>query len=311
MRHARTWLAILGFILVTPSLISAQDPGWPRQIVKPGGKLIIYQPQVDDWRDFTDIKWRDAFQLTPTSGRQIVGAATFEGTTEVDTGSHSVLIFNIEVLNTYFPSQDPASSAELDQLFRSFIPFKFNISLDRVVEYTPKRESVKPVALKNDPPYIFVSYSPSILLEVDGEPVLSDFTKTNLNFVVNTTRPLFYEKSKLQYYLLVNNIWLTAGDLHGPWSRVTKLSKEFDKLPNAGKFAEAKKAIPPPEISNPIIPQVLYSTVPAEVILFDGHPTYAQIPGTQLVYANNTDSPVVLRLAASPRKIWIPTDKAA
>lgn len=34
------------------------------------------------------------------------------------------------------------------------------------------------------------------------------------------------------------------------------------------------------------------STVPAEVILFDGQPTYTAIPGTQLVYANNTDSPV-------------------
>lgn len=103
---------------------------------------------------------------------------------------------------------------------------------------------------------------------------------------------LFFDKSSSQYYLLVDNIWLSSGDLHGPWSRVTKLSKAFDKLPDSGKFATAKKAIPPPAVSNPIIPQVCYSTVPAEVILFDGQPTYSAIPGTQLVYANNTDSPV-------------------
>jgi hypothetical protein len=40
--------------------------------------VIAYQPQVDDWQNFTDIKWRAAFQLTPSGGNQIVGAASFE-----------------------------------------------------------------------------------------------------------------------------------------------------------------------------------------------------------------------------------------
>jgi len=100
----------------------AQDPGWPRKLVKPGGTLIIYQPQVDDWQEFIDLKWRQAFELTPTGGKQVVGAATFEGATENNTDTHMVLIYNIKVLNTYFPSQDPATSAQLDQLIRTFVP---------------------------------------------------------------------------------------------------------------------------------------------------------------------------------------------
>ena len=36
--------------------------------------------------------------------------------------------------------------------------------------------------------------------------------------------------------------------------------------------------------------KVFYSTVPVEVILFDGKPVYAKIPQTQLLYATNTDS---------------------
>jgi len=292
MRYTRILIAVLGIILTACSCALAQDPGWPRKLVKPGGTVIIYQPQVDNWNNFTDITWRQAFQLTPTDGKMIVGAASFEGTTEVNTDTHTVFMFNIKVLNTYFPGQDPATSAQLDQLIRSFVPLTFNASLDRLVAYMPKPQSVKTVELKNDPPFIFVSYSPAILLGIDGEPVLSDISKTNLKFVINTTWPLFFDKSASQYYLLVNNIWLTAGDLHGPWMRATKLSKEFTKIPDSGKFADVKKAVPPPQISNPIIPQVFYSTVPAEVILFDGQPTYTAIPGTQLVYANNTDSPV-------------------
>lgn len=80
----------------------AQDPGGPRKLVKPGGTVLVYQPQVDDWQNFTDIKWRAAFQLTPNGGKQIVGAASFEATTEVNTDNQTVLLFNINVTNTYF-----------------------------------------------------------------------------------------------------------------------------------------------------------------------------------------------------------------
>ncbi|MGC2853627.1 MAG: hypothetical protein WB556_26855 [Candidatus Acidiferrum sp.] len=292
MRYTKIGLGVLALILAACSCTWAQDPGWPRKLVKPGGTVLIYQPQVDNWQNYTDIKWRSAFQLTPTAGKQVVGAATFEATTEVNTDTHTVFMFNIQVLNTYFPSQDPATSAQLDQLFRTFVPVTFNASLDRIIAYTPKPQSVQTVALRNDPPFIFVSYSPAILLGVDGDPVLSDISKTNLKYVVNTNWPLFLDKSKSQYYLLVNNIWLSVGDLHGPWARVNTLSKEFSKLPDSGRFADVKKMVPPLQVANPIIPQVFYSTVPSEVILFDGQPTYSEIPGTQLVYANNTDSPV-------------------
>jgi hypothetical protein len=294
MRNTKIWFGVLALLLTAGSSTWGQDPGWPRKLVKPGGTVIIYQPQVDEWQNFTDIKWRSAFQLTPNGRKQVVGAATFEATTEVNTDTHTVFMFNIQVLNTYFPNQDPATTAQLDQLFRTFVPLTFTASLDRIVAYMPKPQSVKTVALKNDPPFIFVSYTPAILLGIDGEPVFSDISNTDLKYVVNTNWPLFTDKSKTQYYLLLNNIWLSASDLHGPWTRVTKLSKEFSKLPDSGRFSDVKKMVPPPPVTNPVIPQVFYSTVPSEVILFDGQPGYIAIPGTQLEYANNTDSPVFL-----------------
>jgi hypothetical protein len=292
MKYVKYLFATLVLVLSAGSAVFAKDPGWPRQIVKPDGTLIIYQPQVDNWQNFMDIAWRQAFQLTPAGGKQVVGAASFVGTTFVDTEKHMVLIYGLKVLNTYFPSLDPATTAQMDQLVRSFLAPSINISLDRILAYVPKTQAVKTVALKNDPPFIFVSYTPGILLGLDGEPVLSEIPDTDLKFVVNTTWPLFFDKSNSQYYLLVNNLWLSAADLHGPWSRVMKLSRDFKKIPDSGKFVPVKSAVPPPNLSNPIIPQVFYSTIPAEVILFDGHPTYTQIPGTQLVYANNTDSPI-------------------
>jgi len=30
----------------------AGDPGWPREHVRDGNRLLVYQPQVDDWKNF-------------------------------------------------------------------------------------------------------------------------------------------------------------------------------------------------------------------------------------------------------------------
>jgi len=290
MRYKKILITV-GALISLYTLTFAQDQGWPRKNVQPGGTLITYQPQVDDWKDFKYATWRQAFQLTPTGGKEVIGAVTLTGITSVDNDKHMVAIYGIQVTNTYFPSLDPAASASMDQLLRSFVPPTVMISLERVVACVPKPQSVSTVNLKNDPPFIFVSYSPAILLGVDGEPVPATIPDTKLKFIVNTQWPLFLETSKSQYYLLVGQRWLTGGDLHGPWVVATKLPKDMEKLPKEARWASLKKVIPPPATSGPI-PRVFYSTVPAEVILFDGKPVYANIPQTQLVYASNTHSPL-------------------
>jgi hypothetical protein len=294
MKCIKFFVALLALLLAVSSSTLAQDPGWPRKLEKPGATVIAYQPQVDEWKDFTEITWREAFQVTPTGGKQVIGAATFTGTTNVDKDKHMVVIFGIKVIHTNFPSLDEAASAKMDQLFKSFAPEVVTISLERVVAYMPKPESVSAVNIKNDPPFIFVNYSPAILLSVDGEPVLAAIPNTKLKFVVNTQWAVFSDTSKSQYYLVAGPRWLTAPDLHGPWSAATTLPKDMEKLPKDPQWADLKKVIPLPAQPNGTIPKVFYSTVPAEVILFDGKPVYAKIPQTQLLYATNTDNPFFL-----------------
>ena len=294
MKCMKILTGFLALLLTASFSAFAQDPGWPRKLEKPGGTVIAYQPQVDDWKDFTNITWREAFQMTPRGGKQVIGAATFAGTTNVDSDKHTVVIYGIKVSQTYFPSLDEPTSAKMDQLFKTFVPEVVNISLERVVAYIPKPESVQEVNLKNDPPFIFVNYSPAILLAVDGDPVFAAIPNTKLKFVVNTQWAVFWDTSKSQYYLLVGQHWLTASDLHGPWSAATTLPKDMEKLPTDPQWTDLKKVIPLPAQSSGPIPRVFYSTVPAEVILFNGKPVYAKIPQTQLLYATNTDSPFFL-----------------
>lgn len=294
MKFFRFFAGLAAVTVLASASVLAQDPGWPRKLTQSGGTMIVYQPQVDSWTDYTKASWRQAFQLTPTGGKQIVGAASFTGTTSVDNDKHMVTIYGIQVTNTYFPGQDPDTAAKMDKLVRTFVPPVVNIALERVVACLPKPENVKTVPLNNDPPTIFVNYSPAILLGVDGAPVYAPVGNTDLQYVINTNWPLFQLKKNQYYYLLVDNVWLSSGSLSGPWARVPMIPKDFNNLPNSGRFVDVKKMVPPPQVSNPVIPAVFYSTVPSEIILFDGQPTYTPIPGTQLSYANNTDSPLFL-----------------
>jgi uncharacterized membrane protein YgcG len=53
MWRTKISMGVVGLVLATCPHICAQDPGWPRQLVKPGGgTLIAYQPQVDNWAGF-------------------------------------------------------------------------------------------------------------------------------------------------------------------------------------------------------------------------------------------------------------------
>src|SRR5437763_10281157 len=164
----------------------ATDPGWPREKYSNGNRLIIYQPQVDDWKNFQELTWRMAVSLTPKSGKEVVGVVEMKGSTEVDNVAKIVNIRNFQVTGTYFPSLDQATKEKTEQSFKTLIPPTVSISLHRVIASVPKHEAPTGVQLNNDPPKIFVGYRPSILLSIDGEPVLSEVPNNNLKYVVNT-----------------------------------------------------------------------------------------------------------------------------
>ena len=282
-------LACCLLVLATASL--AQDSGWPRKQVKNGSTLITYQPQVDDWINYKDLDLRLAFSLTPPGGKPVIGVAMIHGQTEVYSDRDLVVINNVEIRKLNFPSLDPASAASMDQLTRTLVDPSVVLSLHRLVACLPKPESVAPVVVRNDPPAIFVAYRPAILLFVDGKPILAPVKDTGLQFVVNTTWPLFFDSSKSAYYLLVGQEWLTAGGLQGPWTTTVKLPPDMAKVATDPDWATLKGVIPPPKVKA-VSPQVFYSATPGEVVLFNGQPTYAAIPGTQLTYATNTPSNV-------------------
>ena len=266
------------------------DPGWPRQRTNQNGSLVYYQPQIDAWTNFKELTFRMAFSLTPKGQKEIVGVIEAQAQTDVNMDDRSVLLRDFKINEVKLPGLDPAKASQVDQAVRSFLPPGHTVvmALDRLVASVEKTQAPTPVQVQNNPPEIFVSNTPAILLNIDGEAVRADIAGTNLGFVVNSNFPLFFEKGGANY-LFTGEQWLKSPVLEGPWAPVASLPKDMTKVANDPKWAQMKKPILSPSAKGKP-PTIFYSTKPAEVILFQGQPNYANIPGTQLTVATNTDA---------------------
>ena len=114
-------LLVLVMVLLSSAMVLAQDAGWPRQITKPGGKVVLYQPQVDDWKNYQQVDARMAFTVTPTGGQNHVGVVTVQLKSAVNMDDHTVFLSDPQITSISFPSLDAATTAKMDQLMRTFL----------------------------------------------------------------------------------------------------------------------------------------------------------------------------------------------
>jgi hypothetical protein len=279
-------------ILLVATSSMGQEIGWPRKKSNASGQLVYYPPQVDSWTNQRDLKFRMAFSLTPAGGKPVLGVANIEATTDVNVDLRNAVLRNATITEAYFPSLTPTASANSEELLKTFLSADsdITISLDRLVASSKKAQPGRTVEVRNDPPIIFVSYRPAVLLHFDGSPVLAEIPKTKLQYAVNTNWPVFFDKSHSTYYFFSGKQWMTGSQLQGPWVATQDLPNEITKLPQEPHWAQLKNALPAPAINAAAVPTVFYTTGPAEVISLRGQPVYSQIPGTQLVYASNTDA---------------------
>ena len=271
--------------------VPAGDPGWPREYASGGDKLILYQPQVDEWKDERKLEARTAAAVQPAGAEKpFFGAVQFTADTKLNAIDRTVYIFNLKITNTRFPSPEEARSQSLAELAGKLFPKDpVTISLDRLLAYVEQGQvKVREIEVSLEPPPIFVSEQPAVLLMIDGEPLLADIEGTGLQYVVNTNWSLFFEKSSAQYYLLMEDFWVTALDLNGPWTPAESLPAGFASLPDDPNWDDVRQKLNLPPAQPGQAPRVFLSYRPAELIVIDGEPKFEPIPGTRLMVVSNT-----------------------
>ena len=280
---------------------AVDDPGWPRNYTTPSqGRVTIFEPQIASWANQKDLVAFAAASYQPkgaaASAKPTLGTIKLEAATKVSVEQRLVNFTNLRITESNFPALPKEQLREISAEVADAIPdYDRAIALDRVLAFVDKSTVVaKEVpGLKSDPPVIFFSSTPAVVVNFDGPPVWSPITKNDLQFAVNTNWDVFQHEPTKTFYLRHNDSWLTAPAVTGPWTAAGKLPPSFSSLPAEENFVDVKKAVPGKSLPANQRPAVNVSMVPAELILLRGAPAYLLVPGTkELLWVSNTESDV-------------------
>lgn len=273
------------------------DPGWPREHVSENKKLTVYQPQVDEWKDYSTMHFRCAIEVEGVLKEPTFGVAEIEAKTLVDQETRIVKVFTTKRDYRFAGVSGDDEKALLKAMDVLSPPERLiTVSLDRVLTCLDAESAAvqKQVDVNLDPPKIFYSEKPAVLVIFLGEPqfqpVVAD--EPDLMFALNTNWDVFYEPSSKGYYLLNQDHWLTSTSAEGPWAVATELPARLSKLPANDNWAEVRKHVPAKK--SEIAEHVFASKEPAELVLTNGKPEYKPIPQTKLLEITNTESLLML-----------------
>ena len=276
---------------------SEDETGWPRSYkTDSDATLILYQPQVSDWKDFSEIEAVVAAEyLKDEQSKPVFGVIDLSGRTHADAAADEVVIDQITVSALNFSALDRADLTDLTLQVGKILPTgAITMSQARLTASLAEYQRMNDVGgLNTEAPPIFVSNDPAILVQTDGEPVLAPVKGvTGLSFVVNTNWDLFRLDDGGALYLRDEKSWLTASGLDGSWEPAAILPDLLNKLPDDDNWADTREAMPAVAYEAGFVPKVIYSDKPAELILFDGEPKMEAVAGTGLEWAANTESDV-------------------
>jgi hypothetical protein len=152
-------------------------------------------------------------------------------------------------------------------------------------------------------PVVYVSTTPTELLQSEGVPEYSPLAGTQLLYVRNSPDNIFLDLRSQRYYVLASGRWYRTDALaSGRWEFVpgSALPADFANIPAEHPMAAVRAAVPgTPPAQEAVIaneaPQV--ATIRREAarldLTYDGEPQFRPIEKTSLHYAANAPIPVI------------------
>ena len=313
---ARTWMIaclLLASLLGVSQTALAQpapaappnlpaDP-WPRDVSIQNAAVLMYQPQINTWVG-NQIDFRAALALKPSGAQQETFGVVFAtARTQVDKAARTVVFENLQITKIDFPTLPNRGAAYSTALQAGLTKQLRSISLDRL-EASLAASDVKhaPVQVQNNPPQVVVSYTPAILVPVNGAPVWKPVPDdSRFQRVINTSALILKGGLGDRLYMHVYDGWLSADSIEGPWTLSTVQPLGMDdvakKLARSGlvdMLDGGPKADPKPTLAGGRVPTIVVSQQPTELIVFKGQPDFVPITGTQLLWAANTTADVFI-----------------
>ncbi len=263
---------------------------WPQVLPINGGNVTIYEPQPESLKGNV-LKFRAALSIVKGNADPVFGAMWATAQLETNRDTREATLTSIAVTNLRLPDvKDTAKVAQLHQLLESELPKQhLDFSLDRITA-SIEQDNATDEKLNNTPPHIIYATQPSLLILIDGDPIVKDDKDMGLPRVVNT--PFVIVRQSDKFHLYAAGKWFVASELTGKWSLESSPSKELKNI--AAKLKEADDKANGDKTTSNVTPNIVVSTKPAELIQSNGKADFKPIQGTNLLYVSNSEDNIFM-----------------
>ncbi|MBD3349259.1 MAG: hypothetical protein GF400_08720 [Candidatus Eisenbacteria bacterium] len=302
---------LVSLFLVVPAVLRAADEvetlSWPRQLDGEQGRILIYQPQFEDYTG-NMLKARAAVSVTPKGETEpAFGSIWFDARLSTDKDARVASLESIEITDARFPNSTQEELRFLTDYLEDEIPrWEMVMSIDRLVagmETLGEATDATP-GLNHEPPTIMYATEPTVLVTIDGEPILEELEGANLRYVVNTPFYVLQDPDTDRFYLRGGGHWYTADDILGEWRVASSLPGNVSAVAEEVERKERERTeelSSDPWETDPALlltdapaPRIVVTTTPAEVVETDGEPMFAPVEGTNLLYLQNSESDIIM-----------------
>jgi len=223
----------------------------------------------------------------------IFGTLWFLARVDVDREEGTAEVRDIVVDRARWPDvtdeQEQEVTSYLSAKFaNTVVPISFERLSESLASADLERRSLE--GLRNDPPTIVFSEELAELLLYDGEPRAIPIPDSDLEQVVNAAFAVVRDSRTDTYYLSGGKVWYTARDPRGPWGAIDEPPTEIARLVPADT-----SSIPAPQPP----PRMIVATEPTELVVTDGPAAWKPIGTGDLLYVENTETPIVRELATN------------
>jgi hypothetical protein len=220
--------------LIAPQAETGGDPGWPRAFLTPSGtRFVLYQPQIASWENQRRMVAYAAVSVESPGGQKpTIGTVKIEANTKVALDDRLVSFSEMALTEANLPELQKEQARDVVGQISKGLPAEDRvIALDRVLAYVDKSQiTPKNVeGLNTDPPPIFFSQTPAVLVNIDGDPIWSPIQENDLKFAVNTDKDIITFGDL--YYMCFQGVWFMSKKPDGPWEVCSSVPKEIYEIP--------------------------------------------------------------------------------
>lgn len=279
---------------------------WPKVFTTESGAAItLFQPQITEWTDLARLEALIATELQVSKdARPAYGIIGVSARTIADDATGDVTLTDLKSTRIEFSTLERKQLSDLSLEVGKLLPTDpIAVSEERLTASLANYKRLSNIAdIKADPPPIFISETPAVLLQTNGVAVSAPVKGVQgLSFVVNTNWDLLKVDATNTLYLRSDKNWLTSNALDSGWAEAKTVPDLLSNLPDDDNWKDAKTALPPAPFAEGATPKVFFSDKPAELIVFEGKPTLESVPGTGLDWVSNTTGAVFYHRAL---KVW-------